>query len=51
MQDAKTLKTMFVCGRRVHLHESASCKTSFKRYLKSHRNDNKIDPKVIEKTI
>ena len=51
MQGAKTSKTMFPCGRRVHLHKSAGFKTSFEQIQKSHKNHAKVNnPKMIEQT-
>ena len=44
MQGAKTSKIMFPCGRRVHLHKSASFKTNL-------INDAKNNPKMIDTTI
>ena len=48
MQGAKTSKIMFPCGRRVHLHKSASFKLIFGKFRTNHKNDAKIDTKIIE---
>ena len=44
MQGAKTLKTIFPCSRRVHLHKSAGLKTIFEQIPNKHKNDAKNDP-------
>ena len=52
MQGAKTLKIMFLCGRREHLHKSASFKTIFEEMLTNHKKKkHKEYPKLIEKPI
>ena len=51
MQGAKTSKLMLPCGRRVHLHKSASSKAIFEQLLTNHENDAKIDSKMTEKSI
>ena len=48
MQGAKTSKNMLPCEPRVHLHKSASLTTIFNKLLTNHKNDAKIDSKMIE---
>ena len=51
MQGAKTSKNMLPCKRRVHLYKSTSFKTVFKQIQNNHKNDAKIDPKMVETSI
>ena len=51
MQGAATLKTMFPCGRRVHLHKLVSFKTIFEQMQIIHTNDVGGDLIMIEKSI
>ena len=48
MQGAKTSKIILPRSRGVHLHKSASFKTIFETFLTHHKNDDEIDPKMIE---
>ena len=47
MQGVKTLKTMFPCELRVHLHKSANFKTIFEQIEKYA----KLDPTMMETSI
>ena len=51
MQGAKTSKNMLSSERRVHLHESAGFRTLLEHIVKIHKDDDKIDPKMIENFI
>ena len=50
-QGAETSKTMFPCGRRVHLHQSDNFKTVFEQIPTNNKNDVKIDPKMAEQSL
>ena len=41
MKGVKILKTVFPCGRRVHLHKSVTFKTTFYYYYKRYKNSAK----------
>ena len=47
MQGANTSKTILPCGRRVHLHKSASLKKVFEQTLTNQRNEATNDHKMI----
>ena len=49
MQGAKTSKTMSPCGRRVHIHKSASFKTIFEQIPNIDKSSAKTDSEMIEK--
>ena len=42
---------MLPCGRRVHLHKSASFETIFEQIQTNHKNDAENDPNIIGKSI
>ena len=51
MQGAKTSKFLIQCGRRVHLHKSASFKTSLEQIQTSYNPEPGFERFLIEKKI
>ena len=47
----KFQKEMLSCGRRVHLHKSASFEMIFENIQTNHKNYAKMDPETIEESI